>query len=286
MAKPWWQHFAVSEDTAYILSKDERLITFLIIILCILIITPLFVYNLFHLWNQPSYSGSTIVKDYTYMIVGVYMMFLNSFLLRVSIYFTDGEYSVFAQEKAVLYLFGIFVYIKGAVNVSLGIVNFRKKTIRNIKLIYYIFISLAISVITTQFLVIFENQDIVEITLALQSVASMCGVLFLLMFIVSFLFEITNNPSKIEILRLKLLSFSLLMMLIELFFVGFTSIAKRIDDPGLFLSLSTYAIPLTYLITVPIMYLLFQWSIFTPNWLLIRAKVIQPSFREFLQKTR
>ena len=105
-----------------------------------------------------------------------------------------------------------------------------------------------------------------------------------MVFITSMLFEMSGDPSKIEKLRLKLLSVALALTVLELFSIALGSIAKRNQNPEQFVYVSTYIIPLTYLFTFPIMYLLFLWSIFTPNWLLIRAKVIQPSFREYLNK--
>lgn len=286
MAIPWWQYFAISEESAYVLPESERKIAIFLMLLTLFIITPQLIVNLHRLRISSSHSGSKAERNYALMYIGVYLTFLNSFILRLSIYLTNGEFSVLGQEKGFLFLIGITVYLTGLVYVAFTIINFRSRTKKIIRIIFTLFIIIALFVMLTQILIIMGNTSIIDTSLTLQTFAAAMGISFLMVFISSFLFEMTYDPSKIERLRLILLSIGVTMMVFQLLGVGLASLAKRTSDPQLFVNVSTYIIPLSYLIGQPIMYLVFNWSLFTPTWLLIRAKVIQPSFREFLRGKR
>ena len=110
MSKPWWQYLAISEEADYILPKEERFIAFAIMALGLLIITPQLLYNILKISSQKGLAGSKIGKNYRLMFLGVYFTYLNSFFLRLSIYLTDGEFSVMGQEKGVLFVFGILLF--------------------------------------------------------------------------------------------------------------------------------------------------------------------------------
>lgn len=286
MMQKWWEYLAITEENAYRFPKTEQWIAFVLMTITFFIITPQFVLNLYRLYTQRNASGSNAVKNYSLMYFGVYATFLNSYFLRISIFFTNGELSVFGQEKGVLFVFGILLYLMGVVSVSFTIINFRARTKQIIQVIAFAFYFFAIMVMLSMCMIILGNTAIIETAIILQSIAATTGVIFFILFIVSFLFEMRNDPSKIEKLRLILLSIGVFMMVIELLSIGAASFSKTIERPDLFLFVSAYFIPVVYLVCQPIMYLVFNWSIFTPNWLLIKAKIIQPSFREFLNRKK
>ncbi|MHA2501291.1 MAG: hypothetical protein ACXAE3_00260 [Candidatus Kariarchaeaceae archaeon] len=283
MVDPWWSVLAISEDPTYILAEDQRFFAMMAMLVTFIIITPQLIYNLYRLRASSSFTGSHAERNYTMMYVGVYSTFLNSFLLRLSIYQSDGQFSVFAQEKAVLFVIGISTFTAGLVFVAFSIINFRTRTKKIIFAIFIAFISIAGTVVITQTMIIFGNTTVVTLSLTLQALASVLGVIFLFIFISSFLFEMTYDPSKMEKLRLVLLSIGVSMMALQLVSVAIAGVAKRFGNPELFINTSTYLIPLSYLIGQPIMYLVFHWSLFTPTWLLMRARIIQPSLRGYLQ---
>lgn len=284
MNEPWWQYLAISEDAAYVLPEKERLISFIIMAAGLVIITPQFIYSMIKIRSQKGVSGSKVVKHYSYLFFGLYFTYLNSFILRLSIFLTEGEFSVFGQEKGVLFVTGIVFYCMGTIGVALDIINFRKRTVKIIRIIFYLFMIISFVVLIMQTTIIFGYEDIIEITVLITAVAAIIGSCFLFVFVISFLFEMKNDPSKIEKLRLALLSGGFFLMILELIAIGLGSAAKRFDNSELFISTSTYTIPIVYFIAQPIMYLLLIWAIFPTNWLLIKTKVIQPSFKALLNK--
>lgn len=286
MAKPFWQYFAVEEQEGFVLSEEQRLISFVIMMIAFVIVSVQMFYIISKIRNESSTTGSRVQRNYIIMYLGIYLTFMNSVFLRISIFLTDGQYSVFAQEKGVLFFAGTTIFVYGLTQVAFSIIDFRKRTKTIITLIFYIFLVIGVVVLFVQSLIILGQEQYVDLVLLLETISAALASTVMLIFIVALFFEARSDPSKIEQLRLNLLSIATIFVIIIFLVIGVSSPIKDAGNAELFVTLTTYIIPTTYLFAQPLMFMIFFWSLLTPNWLLIKAGVIQPSFKEFLARKK
>ncbi len=221
------------------------------------------------------------MKYYKFAFLGIIFMVTNLLFSSISLFISNGKIMLFGHEKSIFYLLGNLLFFFGLTRISVEVISFTRLG-RNIFLVAF---NITQIVGIVGFLVIFwdiftpDNPFDTQIEMILAGF----GILFLAILVITSYFlinEFRNDPSKLEVLRLKFLFFGILVQIGQLISRIIILLAEGNED--LMRVLSFYVSPIIDLLGYPLTLILLQWSIFTPNWLVVRAGIIPKEFASIL----
>ena len=254
----------------------------LYVLLSTIVITQLFLFLKISKKEEKrnGFSPSSI-KYYKFAFIGIVLMVLNLLFSSISLFLSNGEIMLFGHEKSIFYLMGNLLLFFGLSQISIEVISFTKIG-RKAFLIAFNFTQI-VGIIG--FMVIFWDIFIPNnpFDRQIEVILAGFGFLFLTILMVTALFlvkELGNDPSKLEVMRLRFLFFGILVQIGQL--ISRISILLVEGNEDLMRILSFYVSPAIDLMGYPVTLILLHWSIFTPNWLIVRAGIIPKEFSALL----
>ena len=227
-------------------------------------------------WNQGYFA-----KSFFMSILGIFLLIFNFFITKLALYLTNGQYSIFYQEKGIFAEFGFsffFIFFPFCGLTIISISSTAKKITQKLLIIVS-------SIIIFSFIISFLSLlDVInfhlKIFMALLAFL-LCASLLLSIFFLSR--EIQTSFSKINKVRIEILIVGLVFILLDVasIMIGFIIQA---DYPFLFNFWNNILQPAErftfYTISITCLYL----SFFFPLWLQERTGVLPPSFSKLIKK--
>jgi hypothetical protein len=229
-------------------------------------------------WNQGYFA-----KSFFLSIVGIYMLIFNFFLTKLVLYLTNGQFSIFYQEKGIFAEFGftcffIFFPYCGLTIISISPTAKKVTKILLVLISAIIVFSFILSILALFDLITFQ----LKIFMGLLSFLLCTTLLFSIFFLTR---EIQTSFSKINKVRIKILITGLLFILfdvisimlgffIQIYFADVFHIWNNVLQP-----IERF---IFYSISISCLYL----SFFFPLWLQEKTGVLPPSFAKIIEKRR
>ncbi len=223
-------------------------------------------------------------------IYGVYiaasLFALNSFILRITLYVTNGKYSLFYLPKAFIYVSGWAVIFYSVNFLVLNVVALSKSKKRNIKLLMYVELFIALGGLVYSILcnvpglkgIAFEKMDFFAFNNLILGDLAILGTTIII------LAESRKNPSTMQRMRLKLIGTGTLAITIDIAGIAFTILLLLLEKYSFLAIWHQMILPVISIVTNVYFMFAFYFSIFTPLWLQKMFKVIPPSFYEMMSK--
>lgn len=222
------------------------------------------------------------IKYYKIAFFGIALMVSNLLFSSISLFFSNGRIMLFGHEKSIFYLLGNLLLFIGLTRIGIEVISFTQVG----KKAFLLSSNFTQFVGFTGFVVVF--WDILMPTnpfdRRIETILAGFGLLFLLILMVTSIFlikELGNDPSRMEVLRLKFLFFGILVQIGQL--IARIIILLTQNDESLMRFFSFYVSPTIDLIGYPLTLIFLRWSIFTPDWLVIKAGIIPKEFSSILK---
>ena len=227
-------------------------------------------------WNKGFFA-----KSFFLSIVGIYLIIFNFFITKFALFMTNGQLSIFYQEKGIFAevgfsLFFIFFPYCGLTIISIS------PTAKKITKIFLVSISV---IIGFSFIVsFFALVDL--ITFKLKLFMGLLALLLCTSLMLSIYFltrEIRTSFSKINKVRIEILVIGLSFILLDIFsiMIGFFI---QYEFPNLFYIWNNVLQPMERFLFYTVAIISFYLSFFFPMWLQEKTGVLPPSFSKLLEK--
>ncbi len=279
----WIDSIIHKTDVNQIASSQVHLYGLLLYILLLFIYT----YFLFRIrqnfiiaghWNKGFFA-----KSFFLSVLGIYLLIFNFFITKIALFLTNGQYSIFYQEKGIFAELGFTLFFIFFPYCGLTIINISPSSKRLVKILLLVIstiivFSFFLSFLSLIDLILFKLKIFMAALAFLLCLSLLSSIFFLSR-------EIQTSFSKINKVRMEILIIGLAFIFLDVIsiMIGFII---QVDNPALFNFWNNSLQPLErfifYTIAVSCLYL----SFFFPLWLQEMTGVLPASFVKMLEKRR
>lgn len=228
-----------------------------------------------------SWDEGWLGKMFFLSVVGLTLLVLSFVLPKLVFYYSGGTLTFMYQEKGIFAAVGMTLFFIFFPACGLLIVNLSEQ---RKQLGFTILRSVAVVGVVAVLTTLLGIYQIININLNL-SIIVLGVLLFVLLLSTVFilLVESKNSFSKVNQLRLRILTFGLVLFLFDLFSILVNFVTQQVDF-NLFLFWYNIIQPVQRLITFTLTISCLYLSFFCPLWLQKRFGVLPPSFSKLVEK--
>ena len=227
-------------------------------------------------WNQGLFA-----KSFFLSIIGLIFLIFNFFITKLYLYLTNGEYSIFYQEKGIFAQLGFTIFFMAFPYCGLIIINISDKAKKITKLLLSVISIIIISSLVISLLSLFKIFSFEQkITMGLLSFFLCLSLFTSISLLIN---ELKTSFSKINKVRIQILIIGLVFILLDVLFImfGFFIQYYSID----FFSIWNNVIqPIQRFFFYSFSILCLYYGFFFPLWLQEKTGVLPPSFSKLIEK--
>ena len=270
-------------DNSHIISRDIHFYgTILYLILLFIYAVYLFkIKNKFVEANQ--WDQGIFARSFFLSVLGIIFLIFNFFITKLVLFLSNGQYSVFYQEKGLFAQLGFSMFFISFPFCGLTIINisdFSKKVANGLLIIVSIivFFSFSLSILSIFGFIEFKLKLAMALLAFLLSISLLTSIYMLYK-------ETKYSFSKINKIRIRILILGLFFIFFDIVFImiGFYI---QVSMPQYFNLWNNIIQPIQrfifYSISITAMYL----SFFFPMWLQQLTGVLPPSFTKLMEKKK
>jgi hypothetical protein len=224
-----------------------------------------------------------LTNSYLITFIGFFLVTLNLFLSSLSLYITQGKLMIFGHEKALLYSLGTIIILYGLTHITTSIIDLSHNSQKIFKISFLIAILIGLAgilIIVNEIVNFFPaTYTIIDTNIVIMMFVTIYFIL-LLSASVGLIIQMYDSPSPIEVLRLTFAMFAFIIQISQLFVRGGILIYE--NNSEVFTYLVFIVSSLVDFLGYPLTILFLSWSIFTPYWLQVKARVVPKEYAYLL----
>jgi hypothetical protein len=274
----WWEQFLFQMDAEKIVSSEVHalgsVLYFLLGIICIY-----FLIKIRQGFINAGQWNTFFGRAYFGSIFGLLILIINFFITKIFLYNTNGHYSLFYQQDGFIANIGFAIFFILLPYCGLVIINIDER----IKRIGLILLGV-ISVITLVALILNISAMIGIIDINRRYTIVILGILLIFILIImifTLYYESNRSFSKMNSVRLKILTLGLVFILSDIF--G-TILNFVFSQPKLYILWFDILLPIIRITIYTSAFSCFYLSFFFPLWLQKITGTLPPSFKQLMLK--